>query len=262
MLAVVERDIRPDMEKPHSVVLENVCVSFNGDPSSNVLDRINLTIPAGEFVALVGKSGCGKTTILNLLAGLIEPTQGRISIHGKDAAEGREHVGYMFARDCLFPWRRAQKNVEMPLEARGLPAEERRRRARRELDRVGLGNFADYYPKSLSHGMRQRVAIARTWVLDPDILLMDEPFAALDAQTRLNLERDFLKQWAERESTVIFVTHDLPEAIALADRVIVLGKGKIIYDDKMPFGWPREPETVLADPRFGQVFAKIRDLLD
>ncbi|WP_252817054.1 ABC transporter ATP-binding protein [Mesorhizobium liriopis] len=260
-MRAVEKEVSPDTEKACSVVLEDVSVSFSGNPGTKVLDNISLQIREGEFVALVGKSGCGKTTILNLLAGLIEPKQGNIRIHGKEAAEGREHIGYMFARDCLFPWRRAQKNVEMPLEAKGVPAEERRARARRELKRVGLGNFADYYPKSLSHGMRQRVAIARTWVLDPDILLMDEPFAALDAQTRLTLERDFLKQWAERASTVIFVTHDLPEAIALADRVIVLGKGKIIYDDKMPFGWPRDPETVLADPRFGKVFAEIRDLL-
>ena len=263
MLAVVERDIRPDMEKPHSVVLENVCVSFNGDPSSNVLDRINLTIPAGEFVALVGKSGCGKTTILNLLAGLIEPTQGRISIHGKDAAEGREHVGYMFARDCLFPWRRAQKNVEMPLEARGLPAEERRRRARRELDRVGLGNFADYYPKSLSHGMRQRVAIARTWVLDPDILLMDEPFAALDDITRQAQNDDLLQWWlAAGSMAALFVTHSVAEAVFLSQRVLVMAArpGRVVAELAIDAPYPRPP-GFRHSPAFTDACRRLGDAL-
>lgn len=262
MTAAIKCAVERDVEQQWSVELQDVSVSFGGGAGRRVLNKINLNIRPGEFIALVGKSGCGKTTILNLLAGLIKPSEGVLKIHGKDASLGREHVGYMFARDCLYPWRRAQSNVEMPLEARGVPAPQRRARALRELERVGLANYANYFPKSLSHGMRQRVALARTWVLDPDILLMDEPFAALDAQTRLKLERDFLNQWAERGSTVVFVTHDLAEAIALADRVVVLAEGEINLDEQMPFGWPRDPETVLADRRFGGIFGKIRKLLD
>ena len=174
----------------------------------------------------------------------------------------REKIGFTFQSNNLIPYLTARENVEFMLRLNNKLDRAGRVRSDELLARLGLSDRLHNLPAQMSGVQQQRVAIARTWVLDPDILLMDEPFAALDAQTRLNLERDFLKQWAERESTVIFVTHDLPEAIALADRVIVLGKGKIIYDDKMPFGWPRDPETVLADPRFGQVFAKIRDLLD
>lgn len=244
-----------------SVQLSNVSVRFDANSDRTVLKNVSLDIKPGQFVALVGKSGCGKTTILNLLAGILKPTEGEVLVHGKPVDGSESHLGYMFARDCLFPWRRVIDNVEMPLEIQGVDKATRSRRAQSELQRVGLGDYTKYYPGGLSHGMRQRVALARTWVMDPDVLLMDEPFAALDAQTRLGLERDFLNQWYERKSTVIFVTHDLAEAIALADRIVVLADGIITLDEEMPFGWPRDPEDVIVDSRFGNIFTRVRDAL-
>lgn len=247
--------------KDSSVQLRDVSVRFDSNSDRTVLKSVSLDIKRGQFVALVGKSGCGKTTILNLLAGILKPTEGTVLVHGKPVDGSETHLGYMFARDCLFPWRRVIDNVEMPLEIKGVDKVTRSKRAKTELQRVGLGDYTHYYPGGLSHGMRQRVALARTWVMDPDVLLMDEPFAALDAQTRLGLERDFLNQWNERQSTVIFVTHDLTEAIALADRIIVLADGEITLDEDMPFGWPRDPEGVIVDRRFADIFTRVRAAL-
>lgn len=244
-----------------SVQLKNVTVQFDSNWERQVLKDVSLEIKRGEFVALVGKSGCGKTTILNLLAGILKPTEGEVHLHGKAVGSSEVHLGYMFARDCLFPWRRVIDNVELPLEINGVDKATRAKRAKVELERVGLANYPHYYPSGLSHGMRQRVALARTWVMDPDVLLMDEPFAALDAQTRLVLERDFLNQWYDRKSTVVFVTHDLTEAIALADRIIVLADGQITLNETMPFGWPRDPESVIVDRRFGDIFTRVRNAL-
>ncbi|MYN12368.1 ATP-binding cassette domain-containing protein [Pusillimonas sp. TS35] len=244
-----------------SVQLNNVSVWFDANRERRVLDNVSLDIAEGEFVALVGKSGCGKTTILNLLAGIFQPNEGSVRVHGRPVDDPQTHLGYMFARDCLFPWRKVIDNVELPLEINRVEKAARTKRAAIELERVGLAKYLQYYPGGLSHGMRQRVALARTWVLDPDVLLMDEPFAALDAQTRLGLERDFLNQWNERKSTVIFVTHDLTEAIALADRIVVLADGQITLDEPMPFGWPRDPEGVIVDPRFGEIFKRVRAAL-
>lgn len=244
-----------------SVQLKNVTVQFDSNWERQVLKDVSLEVERGEFVALVGKSGCGKTTILNLLAGILKPTAGEVLVHGKPVGSTEAHLGYMFARDCLFPWRRVIDNVELPLEINGVDKATRAKRAKVELERVGLASYPHYYPSGLSHGMRQRVALARTWVMDPDVLLMDEPFAALDAQTRLVLERDFLNQWYERKSTVIFVTHDLTEAIALADRIVVLADGQITLNEAMPFGWPRDPESVIVDRRFGDIFTRVRNAL-
>ncbi len=249
------------MHTDNSVQLRNVTVRFDSNRERRILNDVSLEIKRGEFVALVGKSGCGKTTILNLLAGILRPTEGEVHVHGKPVDSPDAHLGYMFARDCLFPWRHVIDNVELPLEIKGVDKATRRKRAKVELERVGLANYPHYYPSGLSHGMRQRVALARTWVMDPDVLLMDEPFAALDAQTRLVLERDFLNQWYERKSTVIFVTHDLTEAIALADRIVVLADGEITLDEAMPFGWPRDPESVIVDRRFGEIFTRVRNAL-
>ena len=249
------------MHTESSVQLEDVSVWFESNPERRVLNNVSLEFKRGEFAALVGKSGCGKTTILNLLAGLLKPSEGMVRVHGKPVDGSETHLGYMFARDCLFPWRHVIDNVELPLEIKGVDKTTRSQRAKIELERVGLGRYHNYYPGGLSHGMRQRVALARTWVMDPDVLLMDEPFAALDAQTRLGLERDFLNQWYERKSSIIFVTHDLTEAIALADRIVVLAEGQITLDEYMPFGWPRDPEVVIVDSRFGDIFTRVRAAL-
>ncbi|MCB8913428.1 ABC transporter ATP-binding protein [Rhodococcus rhodochrous] len=223
------------------------------------LQRVDLDIPAGQFVALVGASGCGKTTLLNMIAGLITPTEGEIRIGDRPPTLPNLDVGYMFARDALLSWRRADKNVELPLEVRGWSRAERRRRSHELLETVGLKGREKQYRLQLSQGMRQRVAIARTLAANPSILLMDEPFAALDARTKLALQSEFLRIWeqggAEGErKTVLFVTHDLTEAALLADRVIVMlpHPGRIAEDRVIDL--PRPRADILGDVMFSEEF--------
>lgn len=223
------------------------------------LSDVNLDIPAGQFVALVGASGCGKTTLLNMLAGLRHPTTGDIIINGRPPALPNLDVGYMFARDALLPWRSARKNVELPLETRGWNAQRRRERSREMLELVGLKGRESQYRLQLSQGMRQRVALARTLAADPSILLMDEPFAALDARTKLTLQAEFLRIWelhqsSETRKTVIFVTHDLQEAVLLADRVVVMlpNPGRIAQDRVIDLPRPRAHQ--LGEIQFTDTF--------
>jgi NitT/TauT family transport system ATP-binding protein len=248
---------------PVSVVLEGVSVGFEQPDQQQaepryVLRDISLSVGAGQFLAVVGKSGCGKTTILNLLAGLVEPLTGRVSVCGKTPRQARKDQAYMFARDCLLPWRSVAKNVEIGLEVRNIPKQERRKRAVDELGRVGLGSYVDRYPSELSHGMRQRAALARTWSLDPQVLLMDEPFAALDAQTREDIESQFLSIWEVSKCTVIFVTHDLLEAVFMADRVILIDEGQIAVDMMVSFPRPRVYNELTTSEEFGVVLRELR----
>jgi len=248
---------------PTSVTLEGVSVGFEqpDQPEAEpryVLRDISLSIEDGQFVAVVGKSGCGKTTILNLLAGLVEPLTGRVDLCGMTPRQARKDLAYMFARDCLLPWRSVAKNVEIGLEARHVPKEERRKRAVAELERVGLGGSVDRYPSELSHGMRQRAALARTWSLDPKVLLMDEPFAALDAQTREDIESQFLAIWEISKCTVVFVTHDLLEAVFMADRVIFIDEGRIAADMALSFPRPRVYDELTTSAEFGAVLRELR----
>jgi NitT/TauT family transport system ATP-binding protein len=225
-----------------SITLSHVDVDFpvpgTGEVNRAVAD-FSLDVRRGEFVVLVGRSGCGKTTILNLLAGLVERTRGEIEVIGKPPVEARRHIAYMFARDALLPWRSAKRNVEFALELRRpeIKRKERRRRAGAALDSLGLQRAHRLWPWQLSQGMRQRVALARTWVIEPDVVLMDEPFAALDAQTRIDAQQIFLETWSHNRKTVVFVTHDLEEAILLGDRVIVMHSGRMI--DNVPIDLPR-----------------------
>ncbi|HEX5201959.1 MAG TPA: ABC transporter ATP-binding protein [Actinoplanes sp.] len=210
------------------------------------LQDIDLEIPSGQFVALVGASGCGKTTLLNMMAGLIEPSGGTITVGGRRPTLPNPDIGYMFARDALLPWRTAQRNVELPLETRGVRRSERAARAKEMLDMVGLKGRERQFRLQLSQGMRQRVALARTLAADPSLLLMDEPFAALDARTKLAMQMEFLGIWerhqgSEATKTVVFVTHDLQEAVLLADRVIVMlpNPGRIAEDRIIDLPRPR-----------------------
>ena len=231
------------------------------------LDSVSLTIPAGQFVAVVGPSGCGKTTILNMLAGLLRPTVGTVLRHGKPVDGPSKDIGYMLARSALAPWRTARRNVELGLEIRGVPRSQRAAQANRLLERVNLSAFGDRYPSQLSQGMRQRAAIARTFAIDPDLWLMDEPFGALDAQTRLIVQMQFLELWAETGKTVILVTHDLEEAVLLADRVIVIGArpGYIKSDTLIDLPRPRHIDELRFDHRFAdiehQIWKELRDEL-
>ena len=241
--------------------LSEVTLRFAGnrpdDPEVTALDNVSLHVPPGEFLAIVGPSGCGKTTILNLLAGLLPATSGKVQRNGNPVRGPRRDVGYMLARAALSPWRTARRNVELGLEFRGVPRAQRREASRRLLRQVRLEDFANSYPAQLSQGMRQRVAIARTLAIDPDIWLMDEPFGALDAQTRLTVQEEFLGLWEGSGKTVIFVTHDLSEAVLLADRVEVMTArpGRIKFDIDIDLPRPRQ----IADLRFEPVFQEYEE---
>ncbi len=216
---------------------------------THALDAVDLRVQPGEFVALVGPSGCGKTTILNLLAGLIPPTGGELVRNNQPVTGTSKDVGYMLARSALTPWRTARKNVELGLELRGVPAKRRKAIALELLERMRIASFADHYPSQLSHGMQQRVAIARTVAIDPELWLMDEPFGALDAQTRLRIQAEFLDVWEGSGRTVLFVTHDLGEAVLMADRVIVMSArpGRIRLDRSIDIPRPRPLRELRLD---------------
>lgn len=223
------------------------------------LNDVSLEIPPGQFVALVGPSGCGKTTVLNMIAGLMQPLAGQVLIDTDPIVGPSRHTGYMFARDGLLPWRNAQSNVEAGLTIRGMGRGPRRDRAKEMLELVGLGEFGESYPRQLSQGMRQRVAIARTLAMDPDTLLMDEPFAALDAQTKLRVQAEFINIWEGSGKTVVFVTHDLSEAVLLADRIIVFAPrpGRIVHDIEVSLPRPRNIETLRFDKTYEELHERL-----
>jgi NitT/TauT family transport system ATP-binding protein len=192
-----------------------------GEPNP-VIGDISFSLGVGEIVSLVGPSGCGKTTLLNLLSGLTQPTRGAVLWHGQPLKDVPKGIGYMLQKDMLMPWRTALANVTLGLELSAMPRAQREKKARAMLDKVGLAQYADYYPSALSGGMRQRVALARTLVTDPEVILLDEPFAALDFQTKVVLESDMAKLVRSEGRSVLLITHDVEEAVSLSDRVVVL----------------------------------------
>jgi NitT/TauT family transport system ATP-binding protein len=226
--------------------------------------NVNLVIREGEFVAVVGPSGCGKSTLLNMIAGLDPATDGTASIDGRVLGNAVERdVGYLFQKDALLPWKTVLANVELALIFRKWPAEKRAPLAREWIARVGLAGFESYYPYQLSGGMRKRVSLAATFVYSPRILLMDEPFSALDVQTRNLMENELLELWQEHRKTVVFVTHDLEEAISLADRVIVLtaNPGTVKREFAVDLGRPRNVNEIRFDDRFRRIHMEIWDAL-
>lgn len=241
-----------------AVAIREVTIEFGsqGLARRRVLDGLTLEVPTGQFVAVVGASGCGKTTILNMISGLLEADFGRVEVFGAPTRVGRTDVGYMFARDGLLPWRTARRNVELGLEMRGLGRRARRATASQLLNLVYLPSASEKYPGELSQGMRQRVALARTWATNPDLLLMDEPFAALDAQTRGSVRDRFLEIWDGdvNRKTVVFVTHDLIEALVLADRIVVIARGGVASDVRVPFARPRDQREILARPDSREIY--------
>jgi NitT/TauT family transport system ATP-binding protein len=240
----------------YSVVVNGLIHRF---AKLEVISSLDLQVAEGEFISIVGPSGCGKTTLLNIIAGLVPAQIGEVSISGTKPSEGRRDIAYMLARDSLLPWKRALENAEFGARIRGMDPQATRKKAQALLKAVGLNNFEDKYPKELSHGMRQRVALARTFCLDAPLLLMDEPFGALDAQTKLQLEEVLLSLWNEERRTVIFITHDLSEAIALSDRVIVMRArpGKIIADIRIDLPRPRSVRKLQASPRYHELYANV-----
>lgn len=219
---------------------------------------ISLTVEPGSFVAIVGPSGCGKSTILNAVAGLIAPAHGSVTVGDGGEQHGGD-IGYLFQKDALLPWKSVLNNVALPLRYRGIAKAAAHDRAMSWLRRVRLERFADYYPHQLSGGMRKRVALATVFVYSPSVLLMDEPFSALDVQTRNLMENELLDLWQEERQTVLFVTHDLEEAIGLADRVVVLtaGPGRVKADYAVDLPRPRSLTEIRFTDDFQQLYRAI-----
>ncbi|MGW2203114.1 ABC transporter ATP-binding protein [Streptomyces sp. NPDC001774] len=234
-----------------------------GSTEFTAVDGIDLEIAAGEFVALVGPSGCGKSTLLDMLGGLTRPTGGRILLDGTPVTGPGLNRGIVFQQYALLPWRTAQGNVEFGLEATGVPRRERASRAREFLDLVGLSGFEDRHPHELSGGMRQRVAIARSLAYDPDVLLMDEPFGALDAQTRESLQDELLRIWQRTGKTVVFITHSIDEAVYLGQRVAVMTSrpGRIKQVVPVALGSRADTDDIRSAPEFARHRHEIWSLL-
>lgn len=229
-----------------------------GDKRIIALRDFDLAVEDGSFVTVVGRSGCGKSTMLNMMAGLTSPTAGEVQYRGDRITKPRTDVGYLTQHDTLMPWRDVRRNIEMPLELRGVGRKKRRATADRLIETVGLTGFEKHYPRELSGGMRRRASLARLLSGDPETLLLDEPFGALDAQLRGDLQAELLRLWQGSGRTVVFVTHDLEEALMLADRVVVLGPvGHILLDKAVDLGRPRDPEGVRVDPTYVELHQQL-----
>ena len=227
------------------------------------VENVTFGIADGEVVSLIGPSGCGKSTLLNMASGLNGPSAGEVFVDGEKVVEVNEHVAFMLQKDLLLPWRTICENVEFGLEIRGVARDERRRRADDWLRRCHIGDFAGHYPHQLSGGMRQRAALARTLVTDPHVLLLDEPFSALDAQTKMILQQDLATTLSEAGKTALFITHDLVEAVALSDRVLVMSQrpGTIIEEIVVEIPGRDNPMKRRQDAQIGTYVARLMSLL-
>ena len=252
---------RPTPSPAPAVELRGVTKRFVSPTGSSftALRDLNLTVQPGEFCAVVGPTGCGKSTTLALISGLEPPSRGEAFVLGQPVKGVGRSVGYMFQRDAVFPWKDVLDNVSAGPRFRGVPAAEARDRASEWIARVGLAGFEKYYPHQLSGGMRKRVALAQTLITEPQILLMDEPLSALDVQTRALMENELLELWAVTGASVVFVTHDLEEAIALADRVVVItaGPGTVKAEYAVDLPRPRNIAEIRFLPRFVEIYEEI-----
>jgi ABC-type nitrate/sulfonate/bicarbonate transport system ATPase subunit len=245
------------------VELRGVSKTFHGDGLTvPALDDVSLEVRPGEFLTVIGPSGSGKSTLFNLIVGLLEPDAGEIYLDGQAARERLGRVGYMPQRDLLLPWRRVLDNAILAQEVRGVPREQARARAREMLPLFGLEAFADAYPSALSGGLRQRAALLRTLLTDREVLLLDEPFGALDALTRRELQDWLLEVWARFRQTIIFITHDVEEALYLGDRVAVLSARPARVARVMEVALPRpRRQRMTAGPEFGRQAAELLEAL-
>ncbi|SCB10652.1 NitT/TauT family transport system ATP-binding protein [Bradyrhizobium yuanmingense] len=244
------------------IAVQGLAKRFNASGREFVaVDDVSFEVKQGEFVALLGPSGCGKSTILNMVAGLLPRSGGRILIDGDtvETGEVNPRVGYVFQRDTLFPWRTVEQNIGYGLEIAGVPKSERTGRVATAVEKAGLAGFAQSFPRMLSGGMRQRVALMRTLILEPEILLMDEPFGALDTHTKLEMHKTLLEIWERERQTVLFVTHDLGEALTLASRIILLSArpGRLKEDFDVAIPRPRDPVAVRETAEFARLYSHI-----
>jgi ABC-type nitrate/sulfonate/bicarbonate transport system ATPase subunit len=239
--------------------VENVRHQFDATPA---LAATSLEVREGEFVSVVGPSGCGKSTLFNIVSGLIRPTEGRVLLDGRDVTGTTGHVGYMLQKDLLLPWRTVTENIVLGASLHGRATRRDREEAVALADRYGLGEFVDHYPHALSGGMRQRVALMRTLAVHRDVMLLDEPFGALDSQTRLRMQQWLLEVWAAERRTVAFITHDVDEAIFLSDRVLVMSArpGHIRGEFAIPLARPRGFQLLTSD-EFTELKREILELL-
>jgi len=256
----------PDTD--YALELINISCTFRSRDGAGqrytAVSDTTLRIRAGEFVSVVGPTGCGKSTLLNIGAGLLQASSGEVKVFGAPLSGINTRAGYMFQTEALMPWRSALANVMVGLQYRSVPDAEARGQAQAWLERVGLGGFGDRYPHQLSGGMRKRTALAQVLALDPDIILMDEPFSALDVQTRQLMENEVLELWAAKKKAVLFITHDLDEAIAMSDRVVVLSAGPGTHpmgEFAIDLPRPRDVAEVRTDPRFVELHGLIWDVL-
>ena len=256
------------MHPAPALALQGVACTFasRGDPSQRytAVQDVTLTVGAGEFVAVVGPTGCGKSTLLNVAAGLLAPSMGSVAVFGMPLTGLNRRAGYMFQADSLMPWRTAQQNVMAGFEFHGASIADARRQADEWLKRVGLGGFGNRYPHQLSGGMRKRTSLAQMLALDPDIILMDEPFSALDIQTRQLMENEVLALWQAKRKAVLFITHDLDEAIAMSDRVMVMSAGpasRPIGAFEVDLARPRDVAEIKTNPRFVELHRAIWEVL-
>ena len=249
------------------LAIENVSKTFvtkrgGAQQRTHALSDVSLTVNEGEFCVIIGSSGCGKSTLLRLIDGLILPSAGRILIQGNEVKSPGPDRGVVFQHANLMPWRTVRGNIEFGLECLGFSKSVRKERATRYIEMVGLTKFEDHYPGQLSGGMQQRVGLARAFAVEPEILLMDEPFGALDAQTKLLMQTELERIWSVQKRTAILITHDIEEALFLADRIVVMSAhpGRIANIVDVPFARPRH-DAVRSDPLFGEMKLQLWDAL-
>lgn len=246
----------PDKPRP-MVSIDSVTMSFG---TFIAVQNVNLTVADGEFLAIVGPTGCGKSTILNAIAGLLKPASGTVSIDGAPVDGVQNDIGYLFQQDALLPWKTALENVELGPMFKGTGADERREQSMKWLAKVGLKGFEQRYPHQLSGGQRKRVQMAQALITGPKVILMDEPFSALDIHTRHLMQNELLALWQEERRAVVMITHDLEEAIALGDRVVVLAAGPcshVIDSFPVDLARPRDVSEIKLDPRFMDLYRNI-----
>ena len=245
---------------PAAIVFDDVSLFFGADGETvHALDRVSISAARGEITSVVGPSGCGKTTLLRLAAGLLSPSRGRVLCAAREVKGLNIGVGFVTQDSNLFPWATTLANIEFPLAVRGVPRHERRECAMEWINTVGLAGFEHSYPSQLSGGMQKRASIARTFIYEPEVILLDEPFGALDAQTRMMLHHQLLALWHKRSMTMLFITHDLVEAITLSDQVVVMSKrpGRVQASYRVPLPRPRNVFEIYLEPGFDAAYGSL-----